>query len=62
MAYGGLDQRVPIVNGEKMRAALKPHNPKVEWVVYPDEGHGWLREDNNIDFWGRVEKFLAATL
>jgi dipeptidyl aminopeptidase/acylaminoacyl peptidase len=62
MAYGALDRRVPLVNGEKMLAALKPHNKNVEWVVYPDEGHGWLREDNNIDFWTRVEKFLAANL
>jgi len=62
MAYGGLDRRVPLINGEKMRSALKPHNPNVEWIVYPDEGHGWLKLDNNIDFWMRVEKFLAANL
>jgi dipeptidyl aminopeptidase/acylaminoacyl peptidase len=62
MAYGGLDRRVPLINGESMRSALKPHNPNVEWVVYPDEGHGWLRLDNNIDFWTRVEKFLATNL
>jgi dipeptidyl aminopeptidase/acylaminoacyl peptidase len=62
MAYGGLDQRVPIINGEKMRAALAPHNKKVEWVVYPDEGHGWLKVANNVDFWTRVEKFLAENM
>lgn len=62
MAYGALDDRVPLINGEKMLAALKPHNPNVEYVVYPDEAHGWLREDNNIDFWTRVEKFLAKNL
>jgi dipeptidyl aminopeptidase/acylaminoacyl peptidase len=62
MAYGALDQRVPLINGEKMLAALKPHNQNVEWVTYNDEGHGWLREENNIDFWTRVEKFLAKSL
>lgn len=62
MAYGALDDRVPLINGEKMRSALSPHNKKVEWVVYSDEGHGWLRVDNNVDFWTRVEKFLAANL
>jgi dipeptidyl aminopeptidase/acylaminoacyl peptidase len=62
MAYGGLDRRVPLVNGEEMRNALKPHNARVEWVVYPDEGHGWMRLENNIDFWTRVEKFLAKNL
>jgi dipeptidyl aminopeptidase/acylaminoacyl peptidase len=62
MAYGGLDQRVPIINGEKMRDALSGHNKGVEWVVYPDEGHGWLRKDNVYDFWRRVERFLAANI
>lgn len=62
MAYGGLDRRVPIVNGEKMRDALKSHNPNVEYVVYGDEGHGFLRLENQLDFWGRVERFLAKNL
>ncbi len=62
MAYGGLDQRVPIVNGTRMRDALAGHNPNVEWVVYGDEGHGWLKEESNRDFWGRVEAFLAKNL
>jgi dipeptidyl aminopeptidase/acylaminoacyl peptidase len=62
MVYGALDQRVPIINGDKMREALKPHNNNVEWHVYPDEGHGWLKEENEIDFWTRVEAFLAKNL
>lgn len=62
MAYGALDQRVPLINGERMRDALKRHNPRVEWVVYPDEGHGWMRKENRIDFWTRVEQFLTANM
>lgn len=62
MAYGGLDRRVPIVNGDKMRDALRPHNPNVEYVVYGDEGHGFQRLENQLDFWGRVERFLAKNL
>lgn len=62
MGYGGLDKRVPLIHGEKMRAALVPHNKQVEWVVYPDEGHGWLKLESNLDFWGRAEKFLAKNL
>jgi dipeptidyl aminopeptidase/acylaminoacyl peptidase len=62
MAYGAQDRRVPLIHGEKMRDALKPHNPKVEWVVYPEEGHGWRLEENRLDFYTRVEKFLAANL
>lgn len=62
MAYGGLDVRVPLINGEKMRDALKPHNPNVEWVVYPDEAHSGWRTETTIDFFTRVEKFLAKNL
>lgn len=62
MAYGAWDTRVPLVHGEKFLAAVKPHNPEVEWVVYPNEGHGWARVETRLDFWGRVEKFLARQL
>jgi hypothetical protein len=34
----------------------------VEWVVYNEEGHGWMLEANHVDFWSRVEKFLARNL
>jgi dipeptidyl aminopeptidase/acylaminoacyl peptidase len=62
MAYGEWDRRVPLVHGEKMRDALKPHNPNVEWVVYEKEGHGWHKVETRLDFWGRVERFLAKNL
>jgi dipeptidyl aminopeptidase/acylaminoacyl peptidase len=62
LAHGGWDVRVPIVHGEKFRDANKPHNPQLEWVVYPEEGHGWEKLETNVDFWGRVERFLARHL
>ena len=62
MAYGGLDEVVPLDHGTKMRQALSPQNTKVEWVEYADEGHGWMLEANRIDFWSRVERFLERHL
>lgn len=62
MAYGALDQRVPLVHGERMRDALRSHGKTFEWVLYPDEGHGWLRQENQHDFWNRVERFFAQHL
>lgn len=62
LAYGGEDRRVPIDHGTKLRDALKPHNPNVEWIEYPDEGHTWTFEANQIDFWSRVESFLDKHL
>ncbi len=59
MAYGALDYRVPITHGRDMHDALKKHGVPVEWVEYAEEGHGWLKLENNVDFWRRVERFLA---
>ena len=58
MAYGGEDRRVPMKHGTEMKAALRADQP-LEWVVYPEEGHGWFNLKTNEDFWGRVERFLA---
>ncbi|HET9822985.1 MAG TPA: alpha/beta fold hydrolase [Burkholderiaceae bacterium] len=62
LAYGALDRRVPIVHGEKMREALLKAGQKPEWVVYQNEHHGWSRDETRLDFWQRVEKFLAQHL
>ena len=59
LAYGREDRRVPIVHGTKFYNAVKGHNPDVEWIEYRDEGHGWRFLENHVDFWNRVEKFLA---
>ena len=62
MAYGGDDRRVPIVHGITLRSAVESHNKNLEWVTYRGEGHGWVLESNNVDFWSRVEKFLDKNL
>jgi len=58
LAYGALDKRVPLYHGKQFYAAVKQHNPQVEWVVYEEEGHGWSLPKNRIDFWSRAERFL----
>jgi dipeptidyl aminopeptidase/acylaminoacyl peptidase len=63
MAYGVEDYRVPLPHGTKMRDALKASgNNDVEWIAYEGEGHGWMLVKNNVDFWTRVENFLARNL
>ncbi len=62
LAYGGEDRRVPIDHGTMLRKAVTAHNPNVEWIFYADEGHGWVQEANQIDFWGKVETFLDKNL
>jgi dipeptidyl aminopeptidase/acylaminoacyl peptidase len=59
MAYGAKDRRVPIEHGERLHDALaKQPGAKVEWIVYKDEGHGWYFQEDKIDFWKHVLKFL----
>ena len=62
MAHGGADRRVPIEHGRLMRDALRKHNAEVEWIQYLDEGHGWMLQANDVDFWGKVELFLDKNL
>jgi len=61
MAYGGTDRRVPIKHGTELKAAMSPSQP-LEWVDYPNEGHGWFNLKTNEDFWGRVARFLGKHL
>jgi dipeptidyl aminopeptidase/acylaminoacyl peptidase len=62
MAHGAQDLRVPVVHAKKMRSAVTAKNANVDYVVYPEEGHGWRQEADSIDFWKRVEAFLDKNL
>lgn len=62
LAYGADDVRVPLIHGEKMKAALDQGKKKYEWVVYDGEGHGWNKTENRYDWYKRVDKFLAESL
>lgn len=59
LAYGRQDTRVPLTHGKRFLAAVKATNQNVEWVEYPEEGHGWALPETRVDFWSRVEKFLG---
>lgn len=62
LAYGAQDRRVPIDHGSRLRNAVSAHNANLEWVLYADEGHGWMLPANKVDFWTRVERFLERHL
>jgi len=62
LMHGDDDVRVPIENGERMRDALKKAGKEFEWVVFVDEGHGFSRPANELDYWRRVEAFLGKYL
>ena len=41
---------------------MKFKNIPVTYVLYPDEGHGFARPENNLSFFAIAEAFLAKCL
>ncbi len=62
LAHGLMDRRVPVAHADRLREAMTAAGHPPEWVLYPDEGHVWLRPANRFDFARRMERFLAQHL
>jgi acetyl esterase/lipase len=62
LAHGGNDGRVPFTHAKRMHDALQAAGHPPEWVVYPEEGHGFSKAENQLDFVRRVDAFLAKYL
>ena len=62
IAHGFEDRRVTLEHATRFHDAVKQNNKNVEFIVYPNEAHGWRHEDNRIAFWQRVEAFLDKNL
>ncbi len=59
IAQGANDPRVNKNESDQMVAALKARGVEVEYMVKNDEGHGFHNQNNQYDFYGAMEKFLA---
>jgi dipeptidyl aminopeptidase/acylaminoacyl peptidase len=62
MAYGLQDPRVNIKHARVMEDGLQDNNVKYELMIKKDEGHGFQKQENVYDFYGRMESFLAENL
>ena len=62
IGHGFYDPRVKIAQSEKIVDTIRKNGGKVTFVVYSDEGHGFARPENNLDFDGRAEEFLHGCL
>jgi len=62
IGQGANDPRVKQAEADQIAFTMKEKGIPCEYVLYPDEGHGFARPENRIDFNGRVEKFLAEHL
>jgi dipeptidyl aminopeptidase/acylaminoacyl peptidase len=62
VAQGANDPRVNKAESEQIVNALRKRNFPVEYVLAPDEGHGFARPVNNMAMLAAAEKFLATYL
>lgn len=59
---GANDPRVNIHESDQIVVALRERGAAVEYIVAPDEGHGFSRPVNNMAMLAAAEKFLAKHL
>lgn len=62
IGQGANDVRVTPAESEQILAAIAKNGGRATYVRYSDEGHGFFRAQNSLDFCARMEKFLAENL
>ena len=62
VVQGANDPRVNKRESDQIVIAARDHGVPVEYLVAPDEGHGFARPVNNLAMVSEMEKFLAAHL
>jgi len=62
VAQGANDPRVNKAESDQIVIALRDRGFAVEYIVAPDEGHGYARPINNLALFTEAEKFLAKHL
>lgn len=60
--HGANDTNVPVVEAEQVVAALKKRGVPVEYVLFPDEGHGWRKQANRVRSTVEMTAFFAKHL
>lgn len=59
---GANDVRVLKVESDEIVEGVKANGVPVEYVVFDDEGHGFLKKENEIEGYGKVKTFLDKYL
>ena len=59
---GANDPRVIKPESDDIVAAVKRNGVPVEYIVFPDEGHGFTKKKNQIEGYGAILKFLDKYL
>lgn len=58
LIHGGKDKRAPVEHAEAMRAALIKVSRPPEWLLAPNEGHGFYDTANTTKFYETLAAFL----
>jgi dipeptidyl aminopeptidase/acylaminoacyl peptidase len=59
IAQGANDVRVKQAESEQVVEAMKEKGIDYEYMLFEDEGHGFVKSENRLKFYAAVEKFLA---
>ena len=59
---GANDPRVLQVESDEIVAAVKANGVPVEYVLFEDEGHGFVKKENEIEGYGKILVFLDKYL
>ncbi|MGI4885244.1 MAG: S9 family peptidase [Janthinobacterium lividum] len=62
VVQGANDPRVNKAEADQLVVALRDRNYPVQYLLAPDEGHGFARPVNNMAMYAAAEKFLAGQL
>jgi dipeptidyl aminopeptidase/acylaminoacyl peptidase len=62
IAQGANDPRVKQAESEQIVAALTEAGIDYEYMLFPDEGHGFAKPENRLKFYAAAERFLAKYL
>ena len=62
IGQGANDPRVTQAESDQIVNAMKERGIPVTYLLYPDEGHGFVRPENDLSFMAVAEAFLAKSL
>ncbi len=62
IGQGANDPRVKQAESEQIVEAMKSKGIDYEYMLFPDEGHGFAKPENRLKFFAAAEKFLAKHL
>ena len=60
--HGANDTNVPVIEAEQVVETLKKRSVPVEYILFPDEGHGWRKTPNRIRSAVEVTRFFVKHL